>query len=68
MPEQPDQLDPKGSAVINFRTIKNNQNGQPKGKDYYQLKINKKHSAAEPNGIQVNVNIQNTLHRRPALQ
>ena len=47
MPEQNDQTDPKGSAVINFRTIKNIQNNQqPKlNKEYYQLKLNKKHSA-----------------------
>lgn len=65
MPEQNDLLDPKGSAVINFRTIKNNQNTlqtHKHNKDYYQLKIQKKHSTSEPqNGIQPNLNIQNIL-------
>lgn len=70
MPEQNDLIDPKGSAVINFRTIKNNQNSlltQKNSKDYYQLKIHKKNSISEPpHAIQPNLNIQNMLpnHRK----
>lgn len=72
MPEQSDHFDPKGSATINFRTLKNNQNNLPNQKitkDCYQLKIQKKPIATEqPSGIQINVNLQNMISNNRKFQ
>jgi hypothetical protein len=66
MPEHSDHFDPKGSATINFRTLKNNQNNLPNQKstkDCYQLKIQKKQITGEQSsGIQINVNLQNMIN------
>lgn len=67
MPEQPDLLDNKGSAVLAYRTNKG-QPAQNKQKDLYQLKIARKGSTSDTNPIQVNLNIQNIIpnhHRKP---
>lgn len=66
MPEHVEQFDPKNSATICFRNVKNNiQNNNLKSqKDIGQPRIIKKNTNNEmtsPNGIQINVNIQNIM-------
>jgi hypothetical protein len=52
MPESGDTVDTKGSAVINFRQIKNHQNnqnvqiGSKATKEFFQAKLTKKPSVA----------------------
>lgn len=72
MPECTDNIDTKGSAVINFRQIKNHQNTQnyqnanKPNKEFFQAKLLKKPSVAEPQplGKQIHVNIQNILSNK----
>lgn len=71
MPESSDNIDTKGSAVINFRQIKNHQNSQNHqnttkvNKEFFQAKLSKKPSMPDPHlGKQIHVNIQNVLSNK----
>lgn len=64
-----DHIDTKGSAVINFRQIKKDQNVQQTqriNKDFHHLKINKKNTVLEPqNHAQNTLNTRNMLLNKP---